>query len=250
MSDAAARQHSRPVLCRTATTVSMHFAGNETQSAMDLRQPDGLNLEYTRTMMGFLLFIPEPAAIAMVGLGGGSLAKFCHRYLPGTRIDVVEINPHVIALRDEFHVPPDSGRFTVREGDGAVFVRSPPRRYDVLLVDGYDDSGLPAALSTQQFYTDCAALLGPEGMLVVNLHCGRDRRQQQVARIRRSFDDAVLAVNDTKGNSSVVFASTGHLAARTRAEPLRRPHNLDNDAWNQLRGTLARVQANLHDNPP
>ena len=52
-------------------------------------------------MMGFLLFIPSPARILMVGLGGGSLAKFCFRHLPDAAIDVVEINPHVIALRDD-----------------------------------------------------------------------------------------------------------------------------------------------------
>ena len=75
---------------------------------MDLRDPSALDLEYTQTMMGFLLFLPQPQRIAMIGLGGGSLAKFCHRYLPRTRIQVVEINPHVIALRDA--LPRAAGR--------------------------------------------------------------------------------------------------------------------------------------------
>ena len=144
MTDPAVQQHLKPVVCTTSTTLSLHFSWHETQSCMDLRQPDALNLEYTRTMMGFLLFVPEPADLAMVGLGGGSLAKFCHRHLPGTRINVIEINPHVIALRDEFQIPEDSNRFRIMLGDGAEFVRSPPRRCDVLLVDGYDGEGLPA----------------------------------------------------------------------------------------------------------
>jgi spermidine synthase len=86
---------------------------------MQFQNPHALALEYTRTMMGFLLFNPEPQNIAMLGLGGGSLAKFCYRYLPQSRIQVVEINPQVIALRDEFHVPPDDKRFGVVRGDGA-----------------------------------------------------------------------------------------------------------------------------------
>ena len=53
--------------------------------------------------------------------GGGSLAKFCYRHLPDTCITVVEINPHVIALRDEFKVPPDDRRFRVVEADGVHF---------------------------------------------------------------------------------------------------------------------------------
>lgn len=71
----------------------------------------------------------------MVGLGGGSLAKFCHRHLPEVQIEVVEINPHVIALRNEFQVPADSARFTVLHDDGARFVRERARPCDVLIVD-------------------------------------------------------------------------------------------------------------------
>lgn len=247
MPDSAAQQHAKPVLCRTETTVSLHFSWHETQSCMDLRHPDALKLEYTRTMMGFLLFIPEPRSIAMVGLGGGSLAKFCHRHLPKTRIQVIEINPHVIALRDEFQVPPDSSRFSIVQGDGAAFVRSPPRPCDVLLLDGYDDDGLPASLSSQRFYDDCRDMLGPDGMLVVNLHCSQARWQQQIARIRRSFDGAALTVDDDDGSNSVVFASTAYLADRSNSKPMRRPRSLDNDAWAQLRGTFARVLAAAND---
>ena len=47
----------------------------------------------------------------MIGLGGGSLAKFCHHYLPETRITVVEINPHVIAMRRHFQVPDDDAHW-------------------------------------------------------------------------------------------------------------------------------------------
>ena len=109
----------------------------ETQSQMRLQDPDVLDLEYTRVMMGFLLFHPRPDRIAMIGLGGGSMAKYCYRHLLRSSIDVIEINPHVIALRDEFHVPPDNERFNVIRGDGAQFVHERATRYDVLLVDGF-----------------------------------------------------------------------------------------------------------------
>lgn len=71
------------------------------QSPRALGQPDALDVENTRAMMGFLLFNRMPDTLAMVGLGGGSLAKFCHRHLPCTRITVVEINPrrHCAARR-------------------------------------------------------------------------------------------------------------------------------------------------------
>ena len=143
--------HIKPFVLESGTKKSLHFSMGETQSRMDVLHPECLDVGYTRTMMGFLLFHPEPRDIAMIGLGGGSLAKFCHRHLPRTRIHVVEINPHVIALRDEFEVPAESNRFTVSRGDGAEFVRAPPHPFDVLLVDGYDRGSIRAGISVIAF---------------------------------------------------------------------------------------------------
>ncbi len=84
----------------TNKTKALHFAVEEVQSRMDVREPHTLNLQYTRSMMGFMLFDAAPAYIGMIGLGGGSLAKFCYRYLPTSSICVAEINPYVIALRN------------------------------------------------------------------------------------------------------------------------------------------------------
>ena len=106
----AARQ-AVPFVRKGLTSQSLYFSIEEVQSRMQLQHPDALDLRYTRTMMGFLRFLPAPEAIAMIGLGGGSLAKFCHRHLPKARIDVAELNPHVIALRDAFGSPRTAGAF-------------------------------------------------------------------------------------------------------------------------------------------
>jgi hypothetical protein len=63
------------------------------QSVMNLDEPHALVSAYTRKMMGFMLFKPSPKRIVMLGLGGGSLAKFCYRYLPKTQITVVAWPP-------------------------------------------------------------------------------------------------------------------------------------------------------------
>ncbi len=68
------------------------------QTTMDLRDPYALVSGYTRKMMGFLLLQPHPRDILVLGLGGGALPKYCHRYLPDTRLTVVEVDPEVIAL--------------------------------------------------------------------------------------------------------------------------------------------------------
>ena len=212
---------------------------------MRIGDPDALDLEYTRTMMGFLLFDPGPQDIVMIGLGGGSLAKFCYRHLKDSAIQVVEINPHVIALRDEFHVPPDDERFTVVRGDGARFVRRRDARCDVLLVDGFDSDGLPSRLCSQRFYDDCAAMLRPDGIMVVNLHYGHARFEVCVDRIRRSFDDAVLVVDGVDLGNSIVFAGKGRAFGRCRPGVVRRPKGLDSGAAEPLLAGFAQVMSAL-----
>jgi spermidine synthase len=198
--------HVKPFVHDSLTHKALHFSISEIQSRMLLADPYLLDLEYTRTMMGFVLFNPKPERIAMLGLGGGSLAKFCYRHLPHARIEVVEINPHVIALRDEFLVPADDQRFHVMRIDGARFVRDCPERFDVLMVDGFDDQGQAPQLASQSFYDDCRDALRPGAVVVVNLHQGHRHHDRHVERIRRSFDGEMLLVDDGEGCNSVVFA--------------------------------------------
>jgi spermidine synthase len=54
----------------------LHVGGSAIQSAMRLDAPDDLALAYTRAMMAGLLFQPEPRDVTLIGLGGGSLAKY------------------------------------------------------------------------------------------------------------------------------------------------------------------------------
>src|SRR5260370_13658857 len=63
-------------------TVTLCFQIGSIQSQMLEDAPDHLVLSYTRTMMAFLLFKRSPQRIAMIGLGGGSMANWCYRQAP------------------------------------------------------------------------------------------------------------------------------------------------------------------------
>ena len=236
-------RHPRPFVYETLTSKTLSFSTCDIQSRMQVGRPDELALEYTRLMMGFLLFVPNPRHIAMVGLGGGSLAKFCYRHLPNSRIEVIEINPHVIALRDEFEVPKDDRRFHVRKEDAADFVRTAQCRYDVILADGFDGDGLPARLCSHIFYDNCFDLLEPHGVLVVNLHSHHRHSPVYIERMKKSFEGHILTVlNDLEGSNTVIFASRDTRAGKLLHGPLHRPPHLAPEAWAQLAPSLSRVK--------
>jgi len=165
---AEASSDGTPQVLETRHALSLHFDALATQSLMSRKDPDKLVLGYTRTMMGFLLLHPTPARISMIGLGGGSLAKYCYRHLANTKVVVIEINPAVIALREQFQIPPDDERLEVVCADGAEYVANQNARPDVILVDGFLADGMPVQLGTADFYAACHARLADNGVLVAN----------------------------------------------------------------------------------
>lgn len=228
----------RPFGYENERTLSLHFDMSATQSRMRRDDPTALELEYTRTMMGFLLFEPEPKSILMIGLGGGSLAKYCYRHLPGSQITVVEVNPHVIELRDAFCVPADDERFRVVRGDGAAFVAHASERYDVMLVDGFTYEGQPERLCSARFYEDCRAALTESGVMVVNLHVEDAGPHALIDGIGCAFDGAVQVVVAEAGNR-IVFA-TRSPESLCRTSDLRRRWAMLADIHKRTLSTSAR----------
>ncbi|MCY1206843.1 Spermidine synthase [compost metagenome] len=165
---AEATSDGTPQVLETRNALSLHFDALATQSLMSRKDPDKLVLGYTRTMMGFLLLHPAPARISMIGLGGGSLAKYCYRHLANTKVVAIEINPEVIALREQFQIPPDDERLEVVCADGAEYVANQDARPEVILVDGFLADGMPVQLGTADFYAACHARLADTGVLVAN----------------------------------------------------------------------------------
>lgn len=185
----------KPYLARKQGVLELHFDRLSVQSEMAIDKPDELVLRYTRAMMSFLLLNPWPEHITMIGLGGGSLAKYCYRQLPQTEMTVIEINPDVIALRHEFAIPADDARFRVMLGDGAAYVSAPDRELRVLLVDGFEANGQPDQLSSQKFYDNCFASLADGGILAVNLWSSYPHYQDYLSRIKHSFADRVVVIS-------------------------------------------------------
>ena len=186
---------------------SLHISSETIQSSMRIARPNDLELAYTRSMMGFRLFGPAPRRVLLVGLGGGSLAKFIYHRMPETDCEVLEINPDVVTVaRRWFQVPAGNERFMIRVCDGAEFVARPGPGYDAILVDGYDGDSQVEALSTRAFYDACRRRLDAHGVLVVNLW-GSDRKfNDAVERIEAAFPAGTLCLPAEKPGNVITFA--------------------------------------------
>lgn len=230
-----------PFVVHEAGSRALHFTLGEIQSRMCLERPDELDVDYTRTMMGFLLLNPRPRNITMIGLGGGSLAKFCHRHLSTAPITVIENNPGVIALRREFNIPDDDARLSVLADDGAAFMRRPGASIDVLLVDGFDPAGQPAQLCSQAFYDACFRALGRSGVMVANLHYDHPGHELFIERIARSFKGNAMQVLAEERSNCIVFAARGRPVTAPALRSTEWTVALDAQAQGQLKSEFARI---------
>jgi len=183
----------------------LHLGSATVQSAARLSDPIELVLAYTRSMMGFLLFVTEPGRVAMIGLGGGSLAKFVRHHMPSAQITVVENNPQVIAAaRGYFFVPDDDERFVVLQAQGEEWIAGENGGWDVLMVDGYDSTCQVGELATEDFYAHAQRALSPGGVLVVNLWSSDHQFDVYLQRIERVFESVVMVPAEHKGNVAVL----------------------------------------------
>jgi spermidine synthase len=196
----------KPYIAEDDDVKILHFDSIYIQSEMRKDAPHELTLGYTQAMMGFLLLHPRPLDILIIGLGGGSLSKFCHHHLPEARVTTVEISWEVIALRNLFCIPDDSERFQVIYADAIEYMRHKTNIADVILLDGYDDFGLPKGLCNTRFYAHCKRALRENGILVANLHSENSHANTYIQRMKQVFNDQILLSSSLTSTNQIAFA--------------------------------------------
>ena len=189
---------------------------------MDMDRPTALVHEYIERMMAWLLFV-EPDSVPVrqalqLGLGAGSLTKFCHKELH-MKTTAIEFNPQVLtACRGWFKLPAENARLQVVLADAAVEIQDPRwwGAVDALQVDLYDNQAAAPVQDSLPFYSHCRRLLTSDGCMTVNLFGRASSFARTVEKITAAFGErAVWAFKPTREGNTVV------LAQRTRSRPKR-----------------------------
>ena len=150
----------------------------------------------------------EAPRVLVLGNGTGTYAKQCLRYFPGCSVEGVEIDGRITELAHEFFELPEE--VAVTEYDGRAFLQAVDSRYDVILVDAYQDITIPFQMSTVEFFTMVRGHLSEGGVMAVNMNVHSDGEGS----INESLCDTIAAVfpyvatADVRGNTNrELFAS-------------------------------------------
>ncbi len=225
---------------------TLHFGSDWIQGAMRIARPWHLELDYTREMMASLLLRDDsrfPRRVLLIGLGAASLTKFLYRHYPLAKLTVVEIEPAVVAAaRQFFKLPEDPLRVNIVIGDGAEYIATADKTFDLILVDGFDGNARPGALDTLPFYQMCRARLGSSGIMAVNLLGLTRGFKDSLARIREAFDDRALAFPSCDSGNVIAFAAAGEPVEIALGDLKEQARELKDETGLNLLPTLARLE--------
>jgi spermidine synthase len=145
---------------------SLYFENRALQSSMSLKDPYALVLQNFQYLLLTLLFNPDPKSVLILGLGGGSMAKFLWKYFPHCQIDAVENRQKVVDVCYDYFELPRSERLHVHVEDAFEFIqRSPPSHYDIIFVNLFSNEGMPKEVGPKLFFNNCRKSLNSSGIL-------------------------------------------------------------------------------------
>ena len=164
---------------------ALHFGSHARQSSMLLSEPDRLHSLYARAMMAGLLFHDQPKEVLLIGLGGGTIAKFLLHQFSDCHLKAVEFRSSVLKVaRSHFALPFDP-RLKIKIGCGAQHVYQASRNaaeiHDMIIIDAYDHEGMAPEVASESFFEHCRTLLTDDGLLVINLWGTHKEVFQQVS---------------------------------------------------------------------
>lgn len=121
-----------------------------------------------------MLEAPEaPHNMLILGMGTGTYATQCRRYFDSMEIAGVEIDEKITGLaREYFALNP---AVPVTTYDGRAFLGGTDTKYDVIMVDAYQDITIPFQMSTQEFFRMVRSHLTENGVMVVNMNMTSNR---------------------------------------------------------------------------
>ena len=104
----------------------------------------------------------------ILGMGTGTFARQCSRYFGEMEVCGVEIDEKITELARTYFDEPESAVVTTY--DGRAYLDADKTKYDVIMVDAYQDITIPFQMSSAEFFSSVRDHLTENGVMVVNMN--------------------------------------------------------------------------------
>ena len=152
----------------------------------------------------------------ILGMGTGTFATQCSRYFDNMNITGVEIDQSITDLaRKYFELSYDIPVVTY---DGRAYLNADDRKYDVIMVDAYQDITIPFQMSSVEFFSLVKEHLNENGVMVVNMNM----RSNEKGDITEYLSDTIASVFDNVYTVDVAGSTNRELYAFSDAACMER----------------------------
>lgn len=141
------------------------------QGCERIKTPNALILPYSKLLLASLYLNPQPKKILVIGLGIGTMAKAFAVLYPNANIDVVEIDPAVFKLAQQYFDFKETEHTHVFIDDGRMYVKRAVKKglqYDLIVLDAFNSDYIPEHLMTKEFLEEVKKILTPSGVVAAN----------------------------------------------------------------------------------
>ena len=114
----------------------------------------------------------EALDVLILGMGSGTYATQLSRYFDNVNVEGVEIDDKITDLAHKYFELPANTKVTTY--DGRAYLAATGGKYDVIMVDAYQDITIPFQMSSVEFFTMVKNHLKDEGVMVVNMNMYSD----------------------------------------------------------------------------
>lgn len=110
--------------------------------------------------------------LLVLGMGTGTYASLCQKYYSGLEVTGVEIDEKITELAKKYFELSDKVQVTTY--DGRAYLQGIEEKYDVIMVDAYQDITIPFQMLSVEFFTMVKEHLKDNGVMVVNMNMHSD----------------------------------------------------------------------------
>lgn len=147
--------------------------------------------------------------VLILGMGSGTFAHQCSEYLPTVHCEGVEIDQKITDLARKYFDEPKSTKVVTY--DGRAYLNAIDKKYDVIMVDAYQDITIPFSMSSVEFFQMVKEHLNDGGVMVVNMNM----RGQSKGSITDYLTDTICSVFPTVYTADVDGSTNRELFAST-----------------------------------
>jgi hypothetical protein len=153
--------------------------GGTPQSHVDPEDPSHLFFEYVQRIGHVIdqVGLPgQPITAVHLGAGAMTLPRYVEATRPGSRQQVIELEPDLVDLVRSVAPLPKRAQIRLRYGDAREVVARLPEGLlgsaDLVVVDIFAGPQTPSHVTSVEFYRSVARLLAQDGVMVVNVADG------------------------------------------------------------------------------